>query len=141
MSKVLENPNIIFIADDSLEYPIKKEVVDVVISLFSGNEHQLYKKDNYFENIYRYLKNNGSIVGAYQSYEPNSKSIRNLKIKYPESSERLYLKNIFLDNLNKFFRQTKSVDLEKVNAYSNKHSFACHEKEDLMTHTIFKGLK
>lgn len=141
LSKVLENPNIVFIADDSLEYPIKKEVVDVVISLFSGNEHQLYKKDNYFENIYKYIKNNGSIVGAYQSYESNSKSIKNLKIKYPESSEILYLKNIFLDNLNKFFKQTKSVDLEKVNAYSNKHSFECHEKGDLMTHTIFKGIK
>lgn len=141
LSKILDNPNIIFIADDSLNYPIQKEIVDIVISLFSGNEHQLYKKENYFHHIYNYIKYGGSIIGAYQSYKNNSDSIRNLKLKYPESSDNLYIKDCFLTDLNELFKETYSDDIEKVNAYSNKHSFECHKIGELMTHTIFKGLK
>lgn len=141
LSKILNNPNIIFIADDSLNYPIRNEAIDIVISLFSGNEHQLYKKENYFNHIYKYIKYKGSIIGAYQSYPKNSESIKKLKIKYPDSSDNLYIKDYFLSELNELFKETYANDIEKVNAYANKHSFECHKIGELMTHTIFKGLK
>ncbi|NMW84402.1 MerR family transcriptional regulator [Peptoniphilus sp. AGMB00490] len=141
LSKILNQPNIILIADDSLKYPIKNNSVDIVISLFSCNEHQLYKKENYFQHINKYIAKGGSIIGAYQSYKNNCESLKNLKIKYPESSDNLYNKDDFILNLKNTFSSYYFKDIEKVDAYAKKHSFECHKKGELMTHSIFKAVK
>ncbi len=135
---IKQDLNILFIADDSLEYPIKENSIDFVISLFSANEHQLYKKESYISHIKRYLKYDGTIVGAFMSYDINSKSLEKIKEKYPEGATReTYNREKLKYNLSKNFNDYEMWDMGKTNILTNNHSFGCHVEGENMYNSFF----
>ncbi len=138
-SKIMEKPRILFIADDSLNYPLRKNSIDIVISLFSFNEHALFKKEPYFKHISDYLKDDGKILGSAMTYKRNSKSVYNLKLKYPEAGDNIYVDNIFKSEISKYFKNLELKKITKTNAKINKMSFSVLDPEEYMTIYSFAG--
>lgn len=141
MEQINSKPKIVYIADDALTYCIKEESVDYVISLFSANEHQLYKQVSYLEHISTYLKPGGVVLGAFMGFPRGSASRRNVMKAYPESSENAYLSDEFLYELNTYFRDTTVEELGAFEVLVDRMSFKHHVKGELMTHVFYKGTR
>ena len=141
LSSIIDKPKVLFIADDSLEYCLEEDSVDYVISLFSANEHQLYKSESYLEHISRYIKPQGKIIGALMTYKKNSKSIKNIRDKYPDTSEDAYDKVKFLYDMNKYFKDIKFEELGEFETIKSNMSFSCHEKGEKMENIFYIGTK
>lgn len=133
------NLNIVFIADASLNYPIKKNIVDLMISFFSGNEHQLYHKELFGDHIAKYCALNSSIVGTYMSYKDYAQSRKLLGEKYPECSEVLYSSKEFYRNLKNVGFNVKHEEIGDIMSTSDKFSFACHVSGEPLNISVFYG--
>lgn len=81
--------DILYIADASMDYPLKPGCVDLLISFFGENEHSLYHKHSYIQDAGRYLKNEVRIIGTAQGLPAGAQSRQNLLKRYPEGMERM----------------------------------------------------
>jgi ubiquinone/menaquinone biosynthesis C-methylase UbiE len=79
--------DIVYIAANTMDLPIKEKAVDIFIDFFGINEYSIYNKDFMVPHIYRYLKSKGSVIGTYFSFDEGSKSIKRLNELYPDSFE------------------------------------------------------
>ena len=79
--------NILFIADNSVEYPLKNNCVDILISFFGETEFQLYHNMTYIKATKKFYKNNIKVLGAYISIDKNSKTRKLILKKYPEAGK------------------------------------------------------
>lgn len=79
---------ILYLADAGVDYPLKKGAVDRYITMCGEGEYLLYHEKCYLEEAKDFLKPDVRIYGTYLSYDVNSKSRNNLRVKYPESSWR-----------------------------------------------------
>lgn len=81
--------DILYIADASMDYPLKPGCVDLLLCFFGENEHSLYHKHSYVQDAGRYLKNEVRIIGAAQGLPAGARSRQNLLKRYPEGMSRM----------------------------------------------------
>ncbi|MEL7564445.1 MAG: MerR family transcriptional regulator [Dehalobacterium sp.] len=79
------NPDIIYIADNSMDLPLKQQSVGMFIDYFGTNEHNIYYETSLVCSLKKYFAPNGKIIGTYFSFDKNAKSNKKLKLEYPEN--------------------------------------------------------
>lgn len=77
--------NILYIADDSINYPIKKGIIDLFIDYFGTNEYCIYNHSYLVSDIKEFFSRDALIVGTFFYFDPFSISIKNLSSEYPEA--------------------------------------------------------
>ena len=93
------NFNILYIADASLDFPIRKNSVDLFIDYFSSNEYQFSNHHWLVHLITPYMKKDGLTLGTYFYFHKGKKSIQNLLNYYPEAYEQNFNLPLFLNAL------------------------------------------
>lgn len=91
--------DILFIADNSTNYPIKENVVDLFIDYFGINEHGFFSDKDFIAEIDSYFKKDAHIVGTCFYFDEPSHSQQNLIGLYPEASKDNFKSKYFLDML------------------------------------------
>ncbi len=76
--------NILYLADASVNWPLRRESVDVLVNFTGDNEHSLYFKTPYIRDVKPFLKRDARVVGAALGYHSGARSLQNLAEKYPE---------------------------------------------------------
>ena len=123
--------NILYIADASMNYPLRPECVDIHISYFGENEHQLYHQRSYLLDAQEYFRKDVLILGSLLSYKKNSPSRVKLRKKYPESNEHCYQ----VDYLRRDYADANySIEMVEVGTVMNtgekRYAFDCHVAGD-----------
>ncbi|MFZ5967319.1 MAG: MerR family transcriptional regulator [Bacillota bacterium] len=77
--------NILYIADNSTSYPIKKGSIDLFIDYFGTNEHCIYNHSYLLSDIKSFFSSQAAVIGTFFYFDPFSASIRNLCNRYPEA--------------------------------------------------------
>jgi len=81
--------DILYIADAGEHFPLKEKCVDLYVSLFGENEFSFYHNNTFMDCIHSMLKEDGTVLGAFQSVAWNSATAARLKAKYPEGSSNM----------------------------------------------------
>ncbi len=119
--------NILYIADNCVNYPLKPSCVDLHISYFGENEYLLYHNNCYLADAKKYFKTSTQILGAYLSYDKNSKTRKNLAEKYPECGAHSYYFNYLLNDYTLAGYEMSSVKVGSIlNTLRKEYSFECH---------------
>ncbi|HWP50573.1 MAG TPA: MerR family transcriptional regulator [Clostridia bacterium] len=118
--------NILFIADASVDFPLRDGCVNLLINFFGENEHQLYFKNFLIDDVARYLAPGSEVLGTLLSLPSGSKSLRMLHKKYPESG-----KDAFCDKcLREYYQGQDGLfqweALDGMDKTPNNFSFSCH---------------
>lgn len=78
---------ILFLADSSTSFPIRKGCVDLNIDFFASNEHNFYHDSLLLKELKPFFSSNGRTVGTYFSFPSGRLSMKNLLREYPGSSK------------------------------------------------------
>ncbi len=118
--------NILFIADASINFPLRKGSVDLLINFFGENEHQIYFKDFLISDVERYLAPRSEVLGTLLSLPRGSKSQRLLHKKYPESGKNAFCDKCLRDYYQCQERLFEWETLDSLDKTPNNFSFSCH---------------
>ena len=131
--------NILYIADSKTDYPLKNASVDILISYFGENEHQLYNPNPYVQDARRFLKEDSVILGALLSYKQGAKSRKNLQKKYLESSPRCFQIDYLKEDYARNGFGIETTLLDSIEDTDKKdYSFECQEKgEPIFLYSFF----
>ena len=80
--------NILFLADASMELPLKERCVDVLVNCYGDLEHSLYFKSFYLHDLKPFLKQDANIYGISFGYHKAAKSLALMDKKYPEGDKK-----------------------------------------------------
>ena len=70
---------ILYLADSSTDYPLKKGIVDLNLDFFAVNEHLFYHDDFLLDRLSPYLKEDGRILGTWFYFKNGQRSMKLLK--------------------------------------------------------------
>ena len=132
--------NILFIADAGLDFPIRHGAVDVLVSFMGCNEHSLYFQNPYIHDMKPFLNQKAIVLGANLGFHRESRSLRNIRKKYPEGDGNGFCYEDFSEHYrNEGYlveRQPVGVILET----SDRFSFECHVagEELIVSHFLAK---
>lgn len=87
--------DILFIADNSTQWPLAHGNVDIFIDFFSSNEHQFYHQSNLIGEVKPFLSPVAHVVGTYFFFPSAQRSIQNLLQNYPEASRNNFNAPLF----------------------------------------------
>ncbi|ATW26775.1 MerR family transcriptional regulator [Candidatus Formimonas warabiya] len=93
------NPDVIYIADNSMDLPLKHQSVGMFIDYFGSNEHNIFFDSSLLCSLKKYFAGNSKIIGTYFSFNKNSKSNKKLKLEYPENYINNFDFQFFLKSL------------------------------------------
>lgn len=77
---------ILYIADSTLDLPLRSSCIDVNIDFFSTNEHNFYRRSFLYEELEPLLKPDARMIGTYFYFENGWRSMRKLLNTYPKCS-------------------------------------------------------
>lgn len=131
--KLIEQQNtkldILYIADSSTEFPLKKECIDLNIDFFSINEHNFYHHSFLVDRLLPYMKQDSALLGTYFYFADAPKSHRALMELYPESSPQNFSLNYFKKSLRSTpYRLTDQEDFGTITDTGNNLGFGFHCK-------------
>lgn len=132
---------ILYIADATMDYPLREKCVDLYISFFGENEHSLYHKNLYVEDGGRYLKDTVEVVGAIQSFPANSVSRKNCIAKYPEGSSRMLNSRFMKESYEKAGFAIEMTELGSVSVTNKHHIYECHVDGEQLSVSYFRAWK
>lgn len=98
------NCKIVYIADNSFLYPLKKGCVDLFIDYFSSNEQGFYNESALLSEVSPYFHDKTNVLGTYFYFDSHSNSIKDLCLRYPEASSNNF-------NMNHFKKSAKNVTI------------------------------
>ena len=134
--------NILFLADNSMNYPLRPNCVDYHINFLSDNEHMLYFENTFALDCAPFDAPNAVILGCYWGYPENSRTLRNLKVKYPEASSQLHSIIKFKHDYQKAGYR---LDLKKIDCVippkTEKYIFSCQYGDDPLTIYSFMAVR
>jgi hypothetical protein len=93
--------DILYLADDSTNWPLKPGIVNIFVDFFASNEHQFYRQTSLPSEIAPYLASCAYMLGTYFYLVNGARSIRKLLADYPQASKENFNLNIFLRELKK----------------------------------------
>ena len=123
------NPSlrILYIADNSMNWPLRKESVDLLVSFMGDNEHSLYYTAPYIDDVRPFLKKEARVVGACLGYPLRTESLRNVARKYCEGGGSAFA----WDMMPEFYRAAGySYERELIGIMTDtcsRYSFECHK--------------
>lgn len=88
-----QNPhlNILYIADKTCRYPLKKESVDIFVDICSINDYASFHGDeNLISAVRPYLKPDAELIGLYLYCHPYSPTHKNLLARHPDCAKSNY---------------------------------------------------
>lgn len=125
------NRQILYLADASTDYPLKRQSIDFHISYLSENEYQLYHKNCYLADAGKYLRPDARLIGVFLSYDKNAVSRKKLKIKYPECSDRCYQVDYLKEDYKKLNCRINLTEIGIAHGHERReYAFECHVKEE-----------
>lgn len=77
---------ILYLADSSTNYPLKKQCVDLNLDFFAVNEHNFYHDSFLLEKLRPYMKSGAAALGTYFYFEKGRQSMAELLSTYPQCS-------------------------------------------------------
>ena len=124
---------ILYLADSSTDFPLKKGCVDLNIDFFAVNEHNFYHDTFLLSELKPYFKADARILGTYFYFENGHGSMKELLDTYPQCSADNF-------SLPYFKRETVaagfSLDRNRVCGYTtdsgNNLGFSFHHKGEKM---------
>ena len=127
-----QEPNILYILDDSMKLPIKEDSIDIFIDDFSSSNFLFFHKAYPIEKLYKYMKVRSLIFGTMFFYKKSSRTIKNIKSEYPHSdigriSSMLEYKRI-IGNMGYEMVESKGPELMRDPGGGDEFPF--HEKGD-----------
>ena len=76
---------ILYIADSTFRYPLKKACIDLYVDYHSLNEYSIFdSREDLFQIMLPYLRHGASVLGTYFYFSPRSASQRKLLREYPD---------------------------------------------------------
>lgn len=81
------NPNILYIADSSTEFPLKKGIIDVCIDYFAVNEHNFYHESFLYDKLSVFFNDDTLLLGTYFYFDKGVQSMKTLLMEYPTVSK------------------------------------------------------
>lgn len=93
------NNKILYIADSSTNFPLKKNSIDIKIDFFAINEHNFYHDTFLIDEIYSYLKDTSKIIGTYFYFKNEVNSMKQLIEEYPTCYHKNFNFNYFSHSL------------------------------------------
>lgn len=133
---------ILFIADDSMDYPLRPECVDYHINFLCDNEHMLYHQNTYILDCSRYDAEHACVTGCYWAYPPTSQSLKMLRKKYPDASAQIHS----VDHFKADCRQAGyTVTMKKLGKVippkSENYIFSCQQGQDPLEIYFFNAVR
>lgn len=120
------NLNILYLADATVNYPLRHGSVDLLLNFMGDNEHSLYFRRFYITDIKKFLGSNAKILGATLGYHLGSKSLTCLQKKYPEGDATGYCRELWDELYQRAgYRRQAALSGIMANSY-NQYSFECH---------------
>lgn len=126
ISAVAPDAEILYLADASMQYPLKQHCIDILVDFFSVNEHDLYFKEPYHMQLMPYLNHSSIIIGTNMHLQPNARSRKHYASKYPECNADVCTFKSIEQPLSQSGYQITSRLLCSLNETPNQYSFACH---------------
>lgn len=133
--------NFLFIADNTMNLPLKPGCVDLVVDFMSDVEHCLYNPTPYISLLKPFLKSQAFILGTVIGYHGLNRSQILLHKKYPESAEP----PMNLDRLPEEYREAGyKLQWQQVclveNAKKQIGNFECQVKGELLHLMLMKAI-
>ena len=91
--------DVMFIANDGTDLPIRHGMVDVFVDFFGSNEHQFFNETYLLDEIHEYLSDLSYVVGTYFSLPGSRQSIKNMMQYYPEATANNFNLSLFKEKL------------------------------------------
>ena len=94
-----QNPDlkILYIADSTYRYPLRKECVDLYVDFCSLNEYSTFTDgENLFTLMEPYLKPDAKVLGTYFYFDPKSPSQKELLREYPDCAGDDYFLSFYI---------------------------------------------
>ncbi len=85
----------LYIADNSMKLPLRKNSVDLLINCMSDNEYCLYSSGSYIEDVKPFLKDEADVIGILLSFDGYTESQRRIHKKYPEGNEDPFSRKLY----------------------------------------------
>lgn len=118
----------LFIADNSMCFPLKESCVNILVSCMSDIEYSLYETGSYIGEIKPYLKRKAEIIGTFLSFDDNGESQKQIHRKYPEGSALPFGKKTFEQKYHDAGYQLRMKEEGVVYQTNNtgKFTLSCH---------------
>ncbi len=119
---------IIYLADNSMNWPLRKKSVDLMVSFMGDNEHSLYYTSPYIDDVKPFLKEEAEVVGAVIGFPLRTESLRNVARKYPEGGGAAFA----WDVMPEYYRASGyTYDRELIGTMTetcSQYTFECHKR-------------
>ncbi|WP_294151393.1 MerR family transcriptional regulator [uncultured Clostridium sp.] len=124
--------DILFIADASVQYPLKKGCIDYFIDFFGEDEFLLYHPRTLIEMADSYFSPSLCAFGAYMSYDANSKSIARVPLCYPECSPDAFSGYAVREGYGKVGFSFEETETGIMTETYQKYRYQCHVNGDAL---------
>ncbi len=118
--------DILYLADNSMNWPLLPHCVDMMVDFLDDGEHSLYSKQFYIQEVGLFLKKKAQIVGASLGYDEGAKSLKQLALKYPEGGWQAFhwaqVPQLYAQAGYRYLRQEIGILTQTSDGYA----FACH---------------
>ncbi len=135
------NLDILFIADASLNYPLKPNCIDYLIDFYGENEFLLYHKKFYIESAKKFFSPQLKVYGAYMSYNDTSKSKSQVPLYYPECSPQAYSKKGVPQIYEKEDFQISLCEVGVMKETYHKYRYCCHVTGENLYMNCFEAVR
>ncbi|MCR4962426.1 MAG: MerR family transcriptional regulator [Firmicutes bacterium] len=99
IDKMNIHANILYLACNTLEYPLKRQCIDVYIDFYASNEYATFQEGWLHQLSWKYLKPRHHYLGTYFYFRPSARSRQLLLEKYPTGDKNNFNKKSFIYQL------------------------------------------
>lgn len=124
--------DILYIADSSVNPPLRRGIVDINMDFFAVNEHNFYHHDFWLDHLRRYCKEDARALGTYFYFEEGHKSMRRLLREYPESCRMNFHREYFLQSLERNYRLVEATEAGYATESGESLGFSFHVSGEKM---------
>ena len=117
----------LFIADNSMSFPLREKSVDLLINCMSDNEYCLYDTGSYIGDMKPYLKDDTEVVGTLLTFDGYTESQRRIHQTYPEGNESPFSRALFEQQYRNagYHLMTKEVGIVGAVENAGRFTWAC----------------
>ncbi|NLD19104.1 MAG: MerR family transcriptional regulator [Clostridiales bacterium] len=124
------NLDILFIADSSTDFPLRKHCIDLNIDYFAVNEHNFYHNSFLYDELYPYISDTGKMLGTYFYFVNGQKSMKKLLNEYPTCSKDNFDLSYFMSHMSEHIIDFK--DCGYTTSSGNNIGFSFHQDGEKM---------
>lgn len=117
---------VLYIADESLQIPVKESSIDLFLSFFGENEYGFYHPHTQLFDLRRLLKPDAAVLGTFQNIPASSVTCRNLRKQYPEGNMNMMDLAHLVYEYKKCTYKMDACQLGTVMNTKKHHMYLCH---------------